>query len=232
MELIHSAATDPASIGFWPGRLAQIDGSYQAQIDAGALPSAVVAIARNGTLAYMRAFGHQDRDRKIRMPSDGIFWIALMTKPVTGVAAMMLVEQGKLDLDAPVSRYLPDLEGMQVATEETDAATGEPKFALAPQRRLMTVRDLLRHTSSLIYPPQFSSTRIHRLYGEKVVFTRDTTLTDFMPVSATYRLRTSRVRFGNTAGALTFRPARPNGPPMACAGPAVRGESIQDYCAQ
>jgi CubicO group peptidase (beta-lactamase class C family) len=198
MELIHGAAailsalgpptvalageamsvTDPATVGFSPGRLAQIDTWYQAQIDADAMPGAVVAIARNGRLAYMRAFGHQDRDRKIRMLPDGIFWIASMTKPVTSVAAMMLVEQGKLDLDAPVSRYLPNLEGMQVATEETNPATGETKFVLARQRRLMMVRDLLRHTSGLIY--ESTGTRIHRLYGEKVVFTRDTTLADFV----------------------------------------------------
>jgi CubicO group peptidase (beta-lactamase class C family) len=198
MEFIHSAAmilsvlglptvalaqqvmsvTDPASVGFSPGRLAQIDAWYQAQIDAGALPGAVVAIARNGRLAYMRAFGYQDRDRKIRMPPDGIFWIASMTKPVTSVAAMMLVEQGKLDLDAPVSRYLPNLEAMQVAIEETNPATGETKFVLAQQSRPMIVRDLLRHTSGLIY--ESPSTRIHRLYGEKVVFTRDTTLAHFV----------------------------------------------------
>jgi CubicO group peptidase (beta-lactamase class C family) len=174
------SVTDPASVGLSPERLAQIDAWYQAQIDVGALPGAVVAIARNGELAYMRAFGHQDRDRKIRMPPDGIFWIASMTKPVTSVAAMMLVEEGKLDLDAPVSRYLPDLKDMQVATEEADPVTGVAKFALAPPKRLMTVRDLLRHTSGLIYPPQYASTRIHRLYGEKVVFTRDTTLADFV----------------------------------------------------
>jgi CubicO group peptidase (beta-lactamase class C family) len=69
---------------------------------------------------------------------------------------------------------------MQVGTEETDPATGETKFALAPQGRPMTIRDLLRHTSGLIYPPQYASTRIHRLYGEKVVFTRDTTLAEFV----------------------------------------------------
>jgi CubicO group peptidase (beta-lactamase class C family) len=171
---------DPTGAGFSLERLAQIDAWYRLQVDAGALPGAVVAISRNGKLAYMRAFGHQDRDRKIRMPPDGIFWVASMTKPVTSVAAMMLVEKGKLDLDAPVSKYLPDLKDMQVATEETDPGTGEAKFALTPQKRLMTVRDLLRHTSGLIYPPQFSSTRIHRLYGEKVIFTRDTTLADFV----------------------------------------------------
>src|SRR6266481_2913107 len=114
------SVTDPASIGFSPERLARIDAWYQAQIDAGALPGAVVAIARDGKLAYLRAIGHQDHDGKIPMRPDGIFWIASMTKPVTSVAAMMLAEAGKLDLDAPVSRYLRALEGMQVATAVAD----------------------------------------------------------------------------------------------------------------
>jgi CubicO group peptidase (beta-lactamase class C family) len=123
-----------------------------------------VAIARNGKVAYMRAIGHQDRDGKMPTRPDGIFWIASMTKPVTSVAAMMLVEEGKLDLDAPVSRYLPAFEGMQVATEVVDPVTGETTNValtqLVPQKRLMTVRDLLRHTSGLVYPPQYSSTGI------------------------------------------------------------------------
>jgi CubicO group peptidase (beta-lactamase class C family) len=175
---------DPANVDLSSRRLTQIDAWYQAQIDAGALPGAVVAIARNGKLAYMRAVGYQDHDRKIPMVSDAIFWIASMTKPVTSVAAMMLVEEGKLDLDAPVARYLPALDGMQVASEVVDPVTGETtNFALAqlvPQKRPMTVRDLLRHTSGLIYPPQFASTRIHGLYGAKVVFTRNTNQADFV----------------------------------------------------
>jgi CubicO group peptidase (beta-lactamase class C family) len=172
--------TDPSSIGFSAERLSQIGAWFQTQIDAGVLPGAVVAIARNGKIAYMGAIGHKDRDRKIPMRPDGIFWIASMTKPVTSVAAMMLVEEGRLVLDAPVAQYLPDLKNMQVATEETDPANGETKFTLAPQMRMMTVRDLLRHTSGLIYPPQYLGTKIQRLYGEKVVFTRNTTLADFV----------------------------------------------------
>jgi CubicO group peptidase (beta-lactamase class C family)/C-terminal processing protease CtpA/Prc len=175
-----TSTSDPESLGFSASRLARIAPWYQTQIDAGALPGAVVAIARNGKLAYLQAIGFQDRDKKIPLRPDAIFWIASMTKPVTSVAAMMLAEEGKLDLDAPVSQYLPELANMQVATEETDPATGETKFALAPQKRPMTVRDLLRHTSGLIYPPQYLNTKIHRLYGEKAVFTRDTTLADFV----------------------------------------------------
>jgi CubicO group peptidase (beta-lactamase class C family) len=161
-------ATDPESLGFSTTRLARIASWYHARVEAGDLPGAVVAIARNGKLAYLKAIGFQDRSKTIPMNPDAIFWIASMTKPVTSVAAMMLVDEGKLGLDAPVARYVPALEGMLVASEVVDPAAGETTgFALVPQKRLMTVRDLLRHTSGLVYPPQFLDTKVHRLYGEK-----------------------------------------------------------------
>ena len=121
----------------------------------GLVPGAVVAIAKGGKLAYLQAIGFQDRAKTIPMKTNSIFWIASMSKPVTSVAAMILVDDGKLDLDAPVARYLPELQDMRVAFQRTDPATGETKYGLGlPERpkRPMTVRDLLRHTSGLIYP--------------------------------------------------------------------------------
>jgi CubicO group peptidase (beta-lactamase class C family) len=100
-----------------------------------------------------------------------------MTKPVTAVAAMMLVEEGKLYLDAPVYQYLPELKNMEVAVEDADPATGGTKLVLEPPKRPMTVLDLLRHTSGLLYP-QEGTTAAHRLY-RKAVFRRDKTLADF-----------------------------------------------------
>jgi CubicO group peptidase (beta-lactamase class C family) len=170
---------NPESLGFSAARLQRIGGWYRARVDAGALPGAVVAIARNGKLAYLEAVGFQDNARTIPMRPDAIFWIASMTKPVTSVAAMMLVEDGKLELDAPVSQYLPQLKDMQVGVEKANPATGKKEIALEPPKRLMTVRDLLRHTSGLVYPPQFNNTAINRLY-RKAVFERDKTLADFV----------------------------------------------------
>jgi CubicO group peptidase (beta-lactamase class C family) len=170
---------NPESLGFSTARLQRIGSWYQARVDAGQLPGAVVAIARNGKLAYLQSIGFQDNAKTIPMKPDAIFWIASMTKPVTSVAAMMLVEEGKLDLDAPVSRYLPPLKDMQVGVEKPDPATGRKQIALEPPKRLMTVRDLLRHTSGLVYPPQFSNTPINRLYN-KAVFEPDKTLADFV----------------------------------------------------
>ena len=159
---------DADALGFSANRLDQIAPWYQAQVDAGALPGAVVMIARNGEVAYIHAIGYQDRDHKISLKPDSIFWIASMTKPVTAVAAMMLVEKGELDLAAPVHQYLPELKNMQVAEENFDATS---KLVLEPPKRPMTILDLLRHTSGLLYP-QEGTTAAHRHY-RNAVFRRD-----------------------------------------------------------
>jgi CubicO group peptidase (beta-lactamase class C family) len=196
-----AAAGHPESLGFSSSRLARIAPWYQARFDSfsaseGLLPGAVVAIARGGKLAFLQAIGFKDRAKTIPMKTDSIFWIASMSKPVTSVAAMILVDDGKLDLDAPVARYLPEIGEMRVASETTDPATARPK-------RPMTVRDLLRHTSGLIYPeldfayPErgladaATESRIqtlHMLYGQtdSTAYWRDTTLADF--ISALARL--------------------------------------------
>jgi CubicO group peptidase (beta-lactamase class C family) len=171
---------DARSLGFSNAQLALIAPWYQTRVDAGDLLGAVVAIARGGRLALLQAVGFQDSGRTVPLKPDAIFWIASMTKPITSVGAMSLAQDGKLALDAPVERYLPDLKDMQVAAKEIDPATGQARPILVPQRRAMTVRDLLRHTSGLVYPPQFTDSFVHRLYGEKGVFARDKTLADFV----------------------------------------------------
>jgi CubicO group peptidase (beta-lactamase class C family) len=191
---------DAKSLGFSAARLARIAPWYQARFDSfspsdGLVPGAVVAIAKGGKLAYLQAIGFQDRAKTIPMKTDSIFWIASMSKPVTSVAAMILVDDGKLDLDAPVARYLPELGDMRVAFQKTDPATGKTEYALDPPKRPMTVRDLLRHTSGLIYPEMDFAypergladasadsgiQTIHMLYGWKAVFRRDKTLADFV----------------------------------------------------
>jgi CubicO group peptidase (beta-lactamase class C family) len=191
---------DAKSLGFSSARLARIAPWYQARFDTfspsdGLLPGAVVAIAKGGKLAYLQAIGFQDRARTTRMQTNSIFWIASMTKPVTSVAAMILVEDGKLELDAPVARYLPEIGDMRVVSEKTNPVT------LDPPKRPMTVRDLLRHTSGLIYPEMdfaypergladaAADSRIrdiHMLYGstDATAYRRDTTLADFVSALA------------------------------------------------
>ena len=149
---------------FVPARLERIAPWYQAQIDKGGLTGEVAAIAHDGNLAYLQAIGTQDRARQVPMKSDSIFWIASMTKPVTSVAAMMLVEEGKLDLNAPIGTYLPELKDMAVGGQ--------------PPRRPPQVVDLLRHTAGLTYPEE-GNTPGHRRFDE-IVFRRNLTLADLV----------------------------------------------------
>jgi len=171
--------TDPERLGFSTTRLARIGAWYQPRVEAGDVTGAVVAIARGDDLAYFQAIGFQDRAKTIPMKRDSIFWIASMTKPITSVAAMILVEDGKLDLDAPVAQYLPELKDMQVGVEETDPANGKVEIKRVPPERPMMVRDLLRHTSGLVYPPQYVDAPINRLYL-RAHFGGDNTLAEFV----------------------------------------------------
>ena len=116
---------DPETLGFSSLRLARIAAWQQTQVDAGGIPGAVAAIARNGKVAYLRAVGFRDRAKTIPLQTDAIFWIASMTKPITSVAAMMLVEDGKLDLAAPVHQYLPELKDVMVGVDTKDPVTGK-----------------------------------------------------------------------------------------------------------
>lgn len=175
-------AGDVEALGFSSTRLARIAKWQQSQVDAGGFPGAVAAIARNGKVAYLRAVGFRDRAKTIPLLSDAIFWIASMSKPVTSVAAMMLVEEGKLDLAAPVHQYLPELRDVMVGVETTDPASGVRKLALEPQKRPMTVEDLLRHTAGLVYGVDTTLVNqlYHGLYGPNGVYRRDKTLADFV----------------------------------------------------
>ena len=176
-----TAVGDPEALGFSSSRLSRIAAWQQTQVDAAAFPGAVTAISRNGTVAYLRAVGFRDRARTIPLQSDAIFWIASMTKPVTSVAAMMLVEEGKLDLAAPVSGYLPEFKATTVAVETRDAATGKTSIAYEPQHRPMTVEDLLRHTAGFIHG--VGKARVDQLYRKHLydkagVFHRNRTLAE------------------------------------------------------
>ncbi|MBB4367705.1 CubicO group peptidase (beta-lactamase class C family) [Bradyrhizobium sp. cir1] len=173
--------SDPQSLGFSPSRLARIAAWQQTQVDSGAFSGAVAAIARNGKVAYLRAVGFRDQAKTSPLQGDAIFWIASMTKPVTSVAAIMLVEEGKLDLAAPVHQYLPELKDMMVGVERKDAASGKIDLVYESQKHPMTVEDLLRHTAGLVYG--VGGTMVdqlvgRRLYGNSGVWRRDRTLAD------------------------------------------------------
>lgn len=144
-------STTAESVGMSSERLARIGTWMQAEVDAGRVPGAVVMVARDGKLVYFTAAGKQDPARPDPMRSDTIFRIYSMSKPIVAAAAMMLVEEGKLQLNAPVSRYIPSFANVRVGVEKIDPATGAKSLELVPARRAMTVQDLLRHTSGITY---------------------------------------------------------------------------------
>lgn len=170
----------PEELGFETDRLDRITNAFEGYVDNGQLPGAVVLIGRNDKVAYFKAFGYRDRERKVAMTTDSIFRIASMTKPIVSAAAMILVEEGKLDLVAPVSQYLPEFKDLQVQTEHRDPATDKMGSVLEPQIRPMTVQDLLRHTAGLVYGPPIGSGPVANLYHEVNVTDRNTTLAEMV----------------------------------------------------
>src|SRR5690606_38129278 len=144
-------AAAPEDVGMSSERLARIDAAMQLAIDKGELPGAVVMIARAGKLAYAKSLGWQDKAAGVRMREHSISRLYSMTKPVTSVAVMMLVEEGRVGLHEPVSKYVPEFANMLVGREVTDASTGLPGLELTPAKRQITIQDLLRHTSGLTY---------------------------------------------------------------------------------
>src|SRR5262245_51792767 len=113
------------------------------------------------------------------MTPDSIFRIASMTKPIVTVAAMMLIEEGKLDISAPVSQYLPEFKDLQVGVEKRDPNTGNTELALEPQKRPMTVQDLMRHTAGLVYG-QFGDGLVHEAYRAANVSDRNQSLEEMI----------------------------------------------------
>ena len=103
-------------------RLARIHEAVQRHIDAGSLSGAVTLVARHGRIAHLEAHGLMDIESKKAMPKDGVFRLASMSKPITAVAVMMMVEEGKVRLNDPVSRFIPEFKSMKVAVAETGCA--------------------------------------------------------------------------------------------------------------
>src|SRR6267154_201877 len=169
----------PEDGGFSTERLARITKLFQAEVEKGAIPGAVLLVARDGKLVYLQTVGYQDREKRLAMKADAIFRIASMTKPVTSVAVMMLAEEGKIDLLAPVWQYLPELKDVKVGVEKMDSSSGKPTLSFEDTRRAMTVQDLLRHTSGLVYGP-FGNSLVHQAYNKANLFDAHQTLAEFM----------------------------------------------------
>ncbi|MBF6989639.1 beta-lactamase family protein [Cupriavidus sp. IK-TO18] len=168
MPLTHALdyADTPEEVGLSARRLQSISLVINADVDRRKIPGAVVLVARKGRIAWFDAFGFEHADTPSRpMQRNSVFRIAAMTRPVVGVAALILMEEGRLALNDPVERYIPEFARLQVGVESADANTGERRLALEPMRRAMNVHDLFRHTSGLTYG-QFGDSLVQRQYRD------------------------------------------------------------------
>jgi CubicO group peptidase (beta-lactamase class C family) len=168
----------PEEVGLSSERLLRLDAAMQKAVDSGELPGVVVLIARDGQLAYAKSFGWQDREKKIPMRNDSIFRLYSMTKPIVSVAAMILVEEGRLGLQEPVSKYIAEFKDMKVGVESKDA-DGKPVLTLVDAKRQITVQDLLRHTSGLTYGVLGAPTAVKQMYKDAEIFSQKWVLADF-----------------------------------------------------
>ncbi len=144
-------ATAPEEVGLSSERLERVTDLFGRDIEAGVIPGAVILVARHGKVAYHEALGFRDRASEDPMRRDSIFRIYSMTKPIFSVAAMSLVEEGRLYLAEPMSKYLPAFTDMTVGVTQTNAATGANSMEIVPAARPIKIHDLLRHTSGLTY---------------------------------------------------------------------------------
>jgi CubicO group peptidase (beta-lactamase class C family) len=167
LALVAGCAAGPASRvdqggGLDAARLQRLDAILNADVANGRLPGAVVLVARDGKVVVDRAYGRQDAAKGMPMRADSIFRVYSMTKPIVSVAAMMLVEEGKLQLSDPVSQHIPELKGLRVGVEKGGA------LEIVAASREATVQDLLRHTSGFTYGV-FGKSMVKELYTKNGV---------------------------------------------------------------
>src|SRR4030088_3559709 len=131
-------------------KLSRIDDFINGEIAAGRIPGAIVLTQHHGKPVYFKCFGMRDVEKATPMTPDAIFPIHSVTKTITSVAAMMLVDRGKIALDDPVGKYIPSFAGTKVGVERKDDS-GRSVLDLVPPRRPINIRDLLLHTSGITY---------------------------------------------------------------------------------
>jgi CubicO group peptidase (beta-lactamase class C family) len=187
-SMLSAAATPtakPEEVGLSSERLQRIHELMQRNIDAGNFAGAVTLVARNGRIAHFEAHGMMDLDAKKPMAKDAIFRIMSMTKPMVGVSVLMMLEEGKVRLNDPVSKFIPELKDLKVAVPlpsplpspfaPPSQTPPEPRFYTMPADREITIRDLLTHTSGLVSGP------ISMSQNEKVTYKKGETLADYIP---------------------------------------------------
>lgn len=165
----------PEQAGMDSQRLARVTEAMQSLVDQGLLAGVVTMVARNNKVVHFESVGYRDLESGAQMSNDALFRIYSMTKPVTGVALMMLYEEGKFRLADPVEKYIPEFKGLKVAAG-TDAAGN---LLTEDAKHPMTIRELMSHTSGLSYG-LFSQSKVDDLYTEANVLDSNSTLKDMI----------------------------------------------------
>ncbi|MCP3409668.1 serine hydrolase [Bradyrhizobium sp. CCGB01] len=166
-----------AARAFSPEGLAKVSDFIRNEIVTGKIPGAILLLQQHGKPVYFENFGVRDVATEMSMSADTIFRLYSMSKPITSVMAMMLVEEGKLSLDDPVSKYIPAFAGMKVGVEKK-AENGKVSMALEPVNRPVTIKDLMRHTSGLSYG-WYGGGMVRELYADANLFNSDLSNADF-----------------------------------------------------
>jgi CubicO group peptidase (beta-lactamase class C family) len=179
---LSAQTAKPEDVGLSSERLKRIHDLMERRIEARDISGAVTLVARKGKVAHFEAQGLMDIETNKPMTKDAIFRIASMTKPVVGVAILMMIEEGKVRLSDPVSRFIPEFKELKVAVAQPGqgqagarGAAPEPRFYTVPAEREITIRDLLTHTSGLVSGGISASeaAKIQRKPGD--------TLADYLP---------------------------------------------------
>ena len=161
----------PASVSFSTEKLAFVGDYLRNEIATGKIPGAVILIQQHGRPVYSESFGVRDVESKRPITSDTIFRLYSMSKAITSVAAMMLVDDGRLALSDPLSKYIPAFADVKVGVEKPDE-NGKVALTLEPLKRPITIEDLLRHTSGLTYG-FYGDSAVRKLYASSGLFDGD-----------------------------------------------------------
>jgi CubicO group peptidase (beta-lactamase class C family) len=160
----------PESVGMSTERLNKITTTLQAEVKEKRLPGAVVMVARKGKLVYSQAVGELNNAAGGAMKTDSIFRIYSMTKPLASTAVMMLVEDGKIQLTDPVSKFLPSFKSPMVSVPTLDPVFHGVSFRLVAANREPTIQDLLRHTSGIAYGELTRNALVREAYTKAGVY--------------------------------------------------------------
>src|SRR6478609_5469126 len=191
VNLLGLEQAPPEQVGVSKEKLGRIHDALQESIADGKLAGTVVLVARKGKLIYADAAGFQDKDEGKPMALDSLFRIYSMTKPLVSVAAMMLVEDGTIQLTDPVSKFFPAFKGQQVSVARSDNELARMSYITVVAEREMTVQDLLRHTAGLAYGEITVNAPVRDAYAKAGLYlagVRDYDARDLTPAEEVERL--------------------------------------------